>query len=180
MYCMLRNQRLNPFGNLARDRALSALRQILVISMILTALGLPGCGGDVQAKLEDYLEELEFDAPLEAVKVIQLGESHRISIAARKQAYVEGDEEPVWVQFKFKLFVEVAPENEAAILAATERHRGMINDIIVRICRNLTLEELGDSRRTSFKSRLIDALRPLLGENRIQQLILNDDSWEAI
>ena len=105
VYCMLRNQRLNPFGNLARDRALSALRQMLVISMILTALGLPGCGGDVQAKLEDYLEELEFDAPLEAVKVIQLGESHRISIAARKQAYVEGDEEPVWVQFKFKLFV---------------------------------------------------------------------------
>lgn len=148
--------------------------------LVVATLGLPGCGGEVEAKLEDYLEELEFDAPLESVKVIQLGDFHRISIAARRQAYTDGDEEPVWVQLKFRLFVAVAPENEAAIRSASERHRGMISDIIVNICRNLTIEELDDHRRTTLKSRLMDALRPLLGENRIQKIILNDDSWEVI
>jgi hypothetical protein len=171
---------VNRAGSLPIDPIFDTRRWLVALMLLVAALALPGCGGDEQAKLEDYLEELEFDAPLESVKVVQLGDLHRISIAAHKQAYSDAEEEPVWVQLKFELFVEVAPEHEVAILAASERHRGMIGDIVVSICRNLTIEELDDHRRTTLKSRMLDALRPLLGENRIQKIILNNDSWEII
>ena len=181
LYCAQKKSiNVNLAGSTPTDRAQAAKPVFRAIWVSVMAISLSGCGGEVQAKLEDYLEELEFDTPLESVKVIQLGENYRISIPAHKQAYVEGGEEPIWVQIKFKLFVVTAPEDESALLAASERHQGMISDIIVNICRNMTLEELDDHRRTTLKSRLIDALRPLLGEDRIQQLILNDDSWEVI
>ncbi|MCG8450939.1 MAG: hypothetical protein MI725_15335 [Pirellulales bacterium] len=146
---------------------------------------LPGCGGEVEAKLEDYLEELEFDAPLDPVKEVQLGEHHpqgfyRISVAASNQDALRREIEPVWVEVKFKLFVVIAPESEKMVRAAVDRYRGRIDDVVVSNTRRLSLEELDDIRLATLKSRLIDALRPLLGEDRIRQLIFDDFHWDVI
>jgi len=176
---------VNPANRKSAVLVFDLRRLLMALAVLAAALVLPGCGGEVQAKLDEYLEELEFDAPLESVATVALGEHHprslyRISVAARRQRFMEDEGEPLWVQIKFKLFVVVVPGNETALLAARERHRGMIDDVIVTICRQITLEELDDIRRAVLKSRLIDALKPLLGEDRIQQLIFDDFEWEPI
>ena len=48
-----------------------------LLTLLAVALMLTGCGGEEVAKLEDYLEELEFDRPLESVKEIEVN-SYRI------------------------------------------------------------------------------------------------------
>ncbi len=152
-------------------------RPALVFAAVCCLLG--GCGGSGDAPLDDYLEGLDFAAPVESGVAIPVGGRHSISIAAKEQVAGQG-EKIVWVQLRFRLFVVVEPEHEAVVLAATQRHVGLIQDTVMKVCRKLTLEELKDHRHTLLKTHLIDALRPLLGQNRIQQLVINDDSWEAI
>ena len=56
----------------------------------------------------------------------------------------------------------------------------MIDDVIGGICRKLTIEELDDIRLVTLKAKLIDSLRPLLGEERVMQVIFNDFQWEPL
>jgi hypothetical protein len=171
---------LNRANPQKTERKFRCQRLFAALALLAAGLALPGCGGEVQAKLEDYLEELEFDSPLDSVKEIQLGEPYRISVATHNQAFSDNPDKSIWVQVKFKLFVVTEPEHEAAIVAASKRHRGLIDDVVVTTCRKLSLEELDDVRRTALKSNINDALEPLLGKHRIQQFIFNDYVWEPL
>ena len=168
-----------------KNRASRSLITLGWLILIAAGLTLPGCGGEVQAKLDDYLEELEFDTPLDTVKELQIGTHHargyyRISLAATSQGTQVGLLDSNWLQVRFKLFVVVAPENEKAVMAAMERHRGKIDDVVGSVCRKLTLEELDDFRLIALKAHMIDELRPLLGEDRVRQVIFSDFKWEPI
>ena len=155
------------------------------VALVALTIVLTGCSGSDEPRLEDFLEELEFDTPLESVRSIQLGlhhlnETYRISIATQTQDSYQEQSEATWVQLSFKMFLEVAPKDEKATNAAIERHQGVIDDVIISTCRGLKLEEIDDYRYTALKSRLIDALQPYIGEDRIRQLTLDDFSWEPI
>jgi len=140
---------------------------------------LPGCGGSEEVKLKDYLEEIEFDSPLESVKDVKIG-IYQISCAARHQDPFGREAVSLWVQIKFTLFAEAAYEDEKAILAACERHRGKLDDAILTIFRKASVDELSDNRWAALKSKLIDTVRPLLGEHRVRQIFFDDFSWEPI
>ncbi len=151
-----------------------------VASTLLAAALLVGCGGEEVVKLDDYLEELEFDRPLESVKEIKVN-SYRFPCAASHHDAAGADLAPMWVQMKFDLYVIAAEGDEKAVLAGIERHRGMIDDTVMAVCRNSTIEQLQDNRWATLKANLLDAIRPLLGDERVRQITLVYSApWEPI
>jgi hypothetical protein len=150
---------------------------LAVVAAMLTIL--PGCGGVEEAKLEDYLEQLDYSKPMESLAEVQLGD-YRVSSAASKQDGPTRETGRTWVQITCKLYVIVAPENVDLITKAYERHRGMFDDAIVQIFRSATVDELTDPRWSALKSRLADFARPILGEDRVHQIVINDYGWEPI
>ncbi len=155
-------------------------RLVGFLTLLATGLLLPGCGGEKVVHLDDYLEELEFDRPLESVKEIKVN-SYRFPCAARYHDAAGRELPPKWVQMKFDLYVIAAEEDESAVLASIERHRGMLDDTVIAICRRSSIDELQDSRWSTIKSRMLDGIRPLLGEKRIRQIALEYSApWEPI
>lgn len=153
---------------------LKCLLACLPVGMLL------GCGGEEVVKLEDYLEELEFDRPLEQVKEIKVN-SYRIPCAARHRDEAGRDAPPLWVQMKFDLYLIVSKDDEKTVLKGLERHRGMIDDTVISICRDSTVEQLQDNRWATLKTRLLDGIRPLLGEERVRQIsLVYAAPWEPI
>ena len=155
-------------------------RSAIGLMAMLSAALISGCGGSEGPKLEDYLEELEFDRPLESVKEIKVN-SYRIPCAAKRQDTAGAEIEPLWVQMKFDLYVIAEEKHEKSVMAGIERHRGMLDDIVPEVCRSSTLDHLLDARASAIKTRLLDAIRPLLGAERIRQLTLSSSlTWEPI
>ena len=138
-----------------------------------------GCGGRTEARLDDYLEELEFDTPLETVKEIPLGK-FKIHAAVHQQDASQGSATPIWVQIRFSLYAVVAPNDESAVLRVMKRHQGTINDTVMGICRSSSLDDLDDPRLSTLKTRLTDDLRLVLGEKVLRQILADDYSLEAI
>ena len=136
---------------------------------LLTAIG---CGGDDAALLGSYLDELEFNAPLESAASISLGEFDIPAPTNIKRMGADGVEHLVWMRIHFELFAETLPQYESAVQAALERHRGALNDAVLTIVRSSSTDELTDPRSTALRMRLTEAARPLLGEDQVRQLVL--------
>lgn len=165
----------------------SHLGKLLAAIVVAFALVLVlGCNKPPVAPFEAYLEELDSEASLESAEELLLG-AYNIASALPPSATMiaqhdddDEDIEPLWVQVEFQLYAIVSPRDKKAVIAACERHRGMVDDAVVTICREATKEELDDSRWATLKSRLLDQLRPILGDNRIRQLSFADFGWTPI
>jgi hypothetical protein len=142
-------------------------------------LSFAGCGGVDEAILTDYLDDLEFNTQQESLKEMSLG-SFKVSAATRTQEGAQNDAERTWVQIGCKLYVIVVPEEESAVAAAYEQHRGVFDDMVVEVLRSSTIDELSDPRWLTIKSRILDAARPMLGGERVRQIVVNDFGWEII
>jgi len=149
-----------------------------------------GCSSSDQPKIADYLDELEFSAPTESITNVSLGEfavpipnppSRRSLIVAQRASVAEEipqtvgfDTSAYRLQISFELVAETAPEYLSDVRAAIERRRGLINDIVLTTCRTTSSDELSDPRLAALKSRLSDELRPILGRNRIHQIVIEN------
>ena len=147
--------------------------------MALGCVLMAGCGGKEKTQLDVYLDELEVERTLESVKEIPVG-TYGIASALPLNGTSREEANTLWVHLRFQLVAICDPSDEKAVLAAAERHRGMLDDTIISVCRKATKEELEDNRWATLKSRMIDAIRPILGDDRIRQLTFVDFSWEAI
>ena len=160
-------------------------RILAAIIVAFAVVLLLGCGKVEHAPFEAYLVELDAEASLESADELFLGAYDIASalplpehILAR---YDEDDTaEPLWVQIKFQLYAIVPPKDRKAVAAACERHRGMLDDAVVTICREASKEDLDDSRWATLKSRLLDQIRPILGDERVRQISFADFSWQPI
>lgn len=159
-------------------------KMLAAIVMAFALVLLLGCGEAKLAPFEVYLHELDSDASLVAANELLLGKYDIASALPMPEHVVAdyGDEqnEPLWVRIKFELYAIVPPGETNAVLAACERHRGMVDDAVLTICREASKEELDDSRWATLKSRLLDQIRPILGEERIRQLSFSDFSWTPL
>jgi hypothetical protein len=145
----------------------------------LALLLLTGCGEEQQLTLAKYLEELEFDAPLEEVRFVELGEYH-IPIAVTGSTGKRQVNTPAWMQLQFRLSAETAPEHESAVQKAVDRQQGAFHDAVLTICRTTSIDELGDPRLAAVRSRLSDVAKSLFGEDRIRALVLNEIQTEFL
>jgi hypothetical protein len=149
----------------------------------LLAGALLGCGASEGPKLVDYLEEIEFDVPLETAAYVSLGKFD-IPIAATKKptdASPEGaSDEAFWMRLQFELTAETDPENESAVAAAAEAHRGAMSDAVINAVRTSSVDELADPRFSALKARLTDVARPMLGAGRVRQLVFNEFDADAM
>jgi hypothetical protein len=148
-----------------RRPARHAARILLLAAAALAA----GCGGDDQARIGDYLDDLEFNTPLERTENVALG---AFDVPAATKSKRGGVTHTVWIRLSFELFAETAPEDEAAVAEALERHRGALNDAVLTIIRTSSIDELTDPRLSALKLRMTEAARPLLGNRKLRQLVL--------
>lgn len=140
---------------------------------------LAGCAGEEQPTLDSYLDELEFQSSIDSTREIELG-NYGIASALQIGDQDQKNPQTEWVHVRFRLVAIVSPQDERAIEKTLARHRGLLDDTVISVCRKITKGELADSRWGTFKSRLIDALRPILGEQRLRQISFVDFSWETI
>lgn len=152
---------------------------VVALVVVATTVITSGCVGTADAQLESYLDELEFEAPLESVREIELG-NYYITSPIRRPGPTAQTPQVVWVRVKFQLFAAVEPRDELSVKNALERHRGMIDDGVLSICRSVTIEELEDSRWSVLKARIIDLVRPLLGRGRVRQVMFDNFTWEPL
>ena len=131
----------------------------------------------LKAGSPQVLEELEFEAPLESVDYVSLGD-FRIPLAIRVSDDVR--EPPIWVRVKFSLLAEVDPQDRKAVNEALKRYDGPLRDAVIRICRRTTPDELSDPRLSAMKARFADAAKPLLGDRRLRQLIIDKFIYEPL
>jgi flagellar basal body-associated protein FliL len=118
--------------------------------------------------------ELEFDTPLDSTSEIKLG-NYVMSIAARQQQDVSrAHSNRQWVQLRITMHVIVDPENESAVRSEIERHKGLLDDTILTVCRNASLDALSDNGWVIMKSRIIDNIRPILGQDSLRQLVVSN------
>jgi hypothetical protein len=144
-----------------------------------------GCNGVQSARLIDYLDELEFDVPLETAEYVPLGEFD-IPISARRKSAAESGHvqeiagvHPVWMRLQFELTAETTLAHQQAVLAAAERHRGALNDAVLTVVRTSSVDELSDPRLAAVNARLSEITRPMLGEGRVRQLVFNNANSAA-
>jgi hypothetical protein len=158
------------------------VRSSLLLSAIALSAAL-GCSKSEGPKLVDYLEEIEFDVPLEKVAYVSLGKFD-IPIAATQKPTDASPEiapdEAFWMRLQFELQAETDPDNEAAVAAEAEAHRGAMSDAVISIVRTSSVDELADPRLSAVKARLSDVARPMLGEERVRQLVLNEFDADAL
>ena len=143
-------------------------------------IALFGCDGVKSGRLVDYLDELEFDVPLETATYVSLGRfdipiatSHDSNRASKFVQQID-DRGMVWMRLQFELTAETMPQQEKAVLEAAEKHRGTLNDAVLTIVRTSTIDELADPRLAAVNARISEVARPLLGESRVRQLVFND------
>jgi hypothetical protein len=152
---------------------------MLLVVLLVTVCAMVGCDAKTDVKLEDYLEEIEFVAPLNSTVEVPLGK-YSIPIAVRSGDDASQETERIWIRMKFHLYAVVANENESKVEAAWQQNRGLYHDGVLKICRGTTLDEVTDRRLTAIKLRLTDLSRSLLGGKRIRQLLCTNIITEAI
>jgi hypothetical protein len=138
-----------------RDAVSERARAFLVA---LLAAALSGCGGDDAALLGSYIP----------------------SPTNVKRKGTDGVEHTVWMRTKFSLFAETLPRNESGVQAEAELHRGAINDTVLSIVRSASTDELTDPRLTALRMRLTETARPLLGDDKLRQLVLYNHTTEPL
>lgn len=154
-------------------------RVLLFVALATAPTLLVGCGGTDMPVLNDYLEEIEYNTPMEAFQEVSVG-NFKVSAATLAHEDSQGSSNRTWVQTRCKLYVVVDPKDEKGLQSAYERHRGMFDDMIVRILRGATIDELSDPRWATIKTRITDAARSILGKDRIRQVVFYDCGWEPI
>jgi hypothetical protein len=168
---------------IAADAALPAhrrgapLRAGFALLAIAAALA-SGCGGGGDARrLGEYLDELEFDEPLEAAAYVTLG---KFDVPAPTRVKRDGVSRTMWVRLSFELFAEAAPHDESAVAAAADERHGALNDALLTIIRTSSTDELTDPRLSALKLRMTEAARPLLGDHAVRQLVLYNIRTEVM
>jgi hypothetical protein len=159
-------------------RKVAPIPSLATIALVGLAL-LPGCGGgDDPTLLGSYLNELEFDEPLESATTIELGKFD-VPVAAVIKIAGESSR-TVWIRIKFELYAETLPADESELTQALEHHRGALNDAVLSIIRTSSVDELTDPRASAVRMRITEAVRPLLGDAEVQQLVLDQYNADRI
>jgi hypothetical protein len=137
---------------------------------LVAATLLAGCGGGSDAKrLGDYLDEIEFDEPLESAAYVSLG---TFDVPTPTRVKRDGVSRTMWIRLSFELFAESAPHDESTVAAAAEKRHGALNDALLTIIRTSSTDELTDPRLSALKLRMTEAAKPLLGDHAVRQLVL--------
>ena len=149
----------------------------LVVCAVLVAAG---CGGEESARLVDYLDELEFDVPAETAAHVSLGR-YEFPIAASassaggsKFVHEVEEEGRTETRLQFEVTAETTPLKEKKLEKAAANHRGGVSDAVLTVLRTSTMDELTDPRLSAVRARLTERTRPMLGEDLVRQLRLND------
>jgi hypothetical protein len=155
------------------------MRLPLALVACASVLG-AGCAGEESARLVDFLDELEFDVPLETAAYVSLGRFD-IPISAQSgggqaSTFVQeiADQGLVWMRLQFELTAETTPAQEKELLEVAEKHRGALSDAVLTVVRTSTVDELADPHLSAINAKLTDIVRPILGEELVRQFVLND------
>lgn len=163
------------YGNLPENQDKMFSSYFALLPMVCLLLG---CSDKIEVELSDYLEEIEFVAPLNSTVEVPLGE---YSIPISVLSDDENQEIAIrWIRMKFKLHAVVTNENQSRVEVALTQNRGLYHDGVLKICRSATLDDITHPNLTAIKLRLTDLSKNLLGKKDIHQLLCTSIVTEAI
>ena len=166
---------MTRFDNLPKNQDKMFRSCVALLPMVCLLLG---CSDKIEVELSDYLEEIEFVAPLNSTVEVPLGE-YSIPISVLSDD-VNQEVAIRWIRMKFKLHAVVTNENQSRVEAALAQNRGLYRDGVLKICRSATLDDVTHPHLTAIKLRLTDLSRTLLGKKDIHQLLCTSIITEAI
>ena len=137
--------------------------------LILGLLTLSGCGSEP----DDRFDHLNLIPTQEVLSEFSLG-NYMIPIAGIDYEQLTNLKPRHRVQIEFALIAEIKPENEDLLLEDWQHYEGQIRDEIIRTCRHASFEDLDEHDLVTLKSRILKAIEPIIGPDRIQRLVLND------
>jgi hypothetical protein len=149
-----------------RGQITGRLAGLLVCGWLCIAAG--GCGS--QPSFE--FDELDLVAAEEELEEFSLGE-YAIPIPGTEKSGHGSAGKHNRIQMDFELFALVSPHEKSKLSHAWERHKGMVRDRVIRVCRNASLEVLQEPELGTLKAKLIDALAAHLGDD-IHQLLITE------
>ena len=146
---------------------------VMVACVLIT-----GCDSEAEIQLEEYLNEIEYVAPLNSTVEVSFGQ-YSIPIVARPKGEPQSGPRIQWLRLQFDLYA-VAVEDEEEISQAWEHQRGRFRNETINVCRAATLDDVVDLRLVTIKSHLIDLARSVFGKKRIRQLLFTNIITEAV
>jgi hypothetical protein len=78
------------------------------------------------------------------------------------------------LEFGFKLFALITPDQQSSLADAWKRHEGKIRDRVIRVCRNASVADLQEPELATLKSHLADAVQAELGAKGVRRLLLTE------
>lgn len=84
------------------------------------------------------------------------------------------------LQFDFRLFALISPPEKPQIESAWSQHEGKIRDQVMRVCRTAAIEDLLEPDLATLKVRLIEALRPQIGDRLLREILITEVTSQEI
>lgn len=84
------------------------------------------------------------------------------------------------IELSFDLYALITRDHEPQLEDMWTRHEGNIRDVVIRVCRNATLDELQEPELATLKSHLTDAMQMQLGPKGIRRLMLSEVKTRGI
>lgn len=84
------------------------------------------------------------------------------------------------LEFDFRLFALISPPETPQIESAWSQHEGKIRDQVMRVCRTAAIEDLLEPDLATLKVRLIEALRPQIGDRLLREILITEVTSQEI
>jgi hypothetical protein len=138
-----------------------------VLGAVLAAIG--GCSSQPALDLDEFDLTPAHDELIE----FPLG-SYTVPIPVIE---TKGRDRPVRsnrLEFSFKLYALITPDQQSSLADAWKRHKGKIRDRVIRVCRNASVGDLEELELATLKSHLADAVQAELGAKGVRRLLLTE------
>jgi hypothetical protein len=136
---------------------------------VLTCLTAGGCG----TAPEFEFAKLDLAPVGEGLTEFSLGK-YTVPIPTIEHQENRGPSQRNRLELDFRLFALVLPRDRSKIEDAWKRHEGTIRDLVIRVCRHTSVDDLMEPELATLKARLATALRPQLGDNELRQLLITE------
>lgn len=153
----------------------SARAHAYPVAVALVSSALLGCGGEEEAGFDSY-ETLQFREPLVEVPLgdfivpVPVVANDDDGNATRSNL----------LQMKFTLHGLVTPKIEPQVLEQAQRQQGQLRDSVIRVCRNLPIDDVLDPQLATLRSRVLDSTQTLFEGSALRRVLVTDVTCEPL
>ena len=141
----------------------------------LIASAVLGCGGGDEPAFEKF-ETLQFR---ELLVEVPLGD-YTVPVPVVSNDEAGGATRTNLLEMKFTLHGLVKPDLKPQMLDQAERQEGQLRDSVIRVCRNLPIDDVLDPQLATLRSRVLDSTQSLFEGSALRRVLVTDVTCEPL